>query len=167
MVLKATMLGLALIAVAGCGNRTVDTATIEKGIEGQVVATDTSVSNVDCPSDVKAQRGAKFTCGVGFSNGGSGKVEVTQVGLAHYQYALVPGSLQVPGTVFEKDVEQSLAQQGVTNATVNCPDNVIVKVGTYAVCEVKGPNGNVVGKVKFTFSDTSGTVDQSSVEQTS
>jgi hypothetical protein len=157
---------VSLLAAAGCGNPTVDTKTIEKGIQQQVVAGGTSVTNVDCPSNVKSEKGATFQCGVSFSNGATGKVEVTQAAIAHYQYALVPGSLQVPGSALEQEIEKQLSQQGVNNASVNCPDNIIVKVGTYVVCDVTGANGGK-GTVKFTFSDASGTVDTSSVETTS
>jgi hypothetical protein len=163
MQLKVALLGLAVLGAAGCGNGTVDAATVEKGIEQQVAAAGTSVTKVDCPSDVKSEKGATFRCGVSFANGATGKVEVTQTRVAHYEYALVPGSLQVPGSAFEKDIQAALGQKGVTGASVNCPDNVIVKVGTYVVCEVTGAKG-AQGKVKFTFSDASGTVDTSSVE---
>jgi hypothetical protein len=154
------------LAVAACGSPTVDTTTIEKGIEQQVVAGGTSVTNVDCPSNVQSEKGATFQCGVSFANGATAKVEVTQAAIAHFQYALVPGSLQVPGSALEQEIQKELGQKGVNNAAVNCPDNVIVKVGTYVVCDVTGANGGK-GSVKFTFSDASGTVDTNSVEATS
>ena len=154
-------------AVAGCGNRTIDTATIEKGIKDQVTAGGAPVSEVDCPDDVQSNTGTTFKCGVTFANGATGKVQVTEVKLGHYQYGLVPGSLQVPGSVLEEKIKADLEQKGAPNAGVNCPDNVIVKVGTYVVCDVKGPNGEKVGTVKFTFSEADGTVDDSSVSTSS
>jgi hypothetical protein len=160
------LLALPLLVAAGCGNKNVDTTTVEKGIEQQVVVGGTPVTNVDCPSDVESQVGATFRCGVAFANGASAKVEVEQEQRGHYGYALVPGSLHVPGKAFEDDIRQSLSQKGITNAAINCPDDVIVKVGTYVVCEVAGANGQQ-GTVKFTFSDASGTVDSSSVSTTS
>jgi hypothetical protein len=160
------LLGALLLFAVGCGDKTVDTGSIEKSIKDQVVGAGAPVTKVDCPSDVKSEKGATFKCDVSFENGGTGKVEVTQTGAGRFQYTTVPGSLQVPGSVFEKDIQQSLSQKGITNATVNCPDTVIVKVGTYAVCDVTGANG-AKSKVKFTFTDSSGTVDESSVETTS
>jgi len=154
---------LALIAV-GCGNAKVDTAGVENGIKQQVTAAGSPVSKVDCPSDVKVEKGATFKCSVTFENGATGKVQVLQEGGHHYVYSLAPGSVQVPGSVLEKKIQQQLTQQGATNPAVNCPDNIIVKVGTYVVCDVSGPKGK--GTVKFTFSDASGTVDTSSVSTT-
>ena len=80
-----------------------------------------------------------------------------------YTYVLTPGSLQVPATAVEPKIEQALKDQGVSSPSVNCPDNIIVKVGTYFECDFKSASGHT-GSVKFTFSDASGTVDTSSVE---
>jgi hypothetical protein len=155
---------VALVA-AGCANKTVDTKLIEQGIEDQVVAGGTTVEDVDCPNDVQSEKGAKFKCDVLFENGAGGVVEVTETSLSHFTYALVPGSLNVPGAAVEPDIEKQLAQQGVTEPQANCPDNIVVKVGTYVVCDFEGANGGQ-GTVKFTFSSTSGSVDASSVEAT-
>jgi Domain of unknown function (DUF4333) len=153
------------VTAAGCGGeKKVDTASIEKGIKDQVVAAGSSVTKVDCPSDVKSENGATFDCAVSFENSATGKVRVTQTSRNHFQYALVPGSLQIPGSVVEKQIQQQLTQQGASSPSVNCPDNIIVKVGTYVVCDVSGPKGS--GSVKFTFSSASGTVDTSSVTTT-
>jgi Domain of unknown function (DUF4333) len=157
----------ALIAIAGCGSKTVDTASIESGIKSQVTAAGAAVTKVDCPSDVKSETGTTFQCSASFENGGTAKVKVTQTGKNKFEYGLVPGSLQVPGSVFEAKIKQDLEQKGAPNAKVNCPDNVIVKVGTYVVCDVSSASGQKVGTVKFTFSDSSGTVDDSSVSTSS
>lgn len=157
-----TLAAVVLVA-AGCANKTVDTKVIEQGIADQVVAGDTTVKDVDCPDDVQSEKGNKFKCDVLFENGAGGVVEVTEATLNHFTYALVPGSLNVPGAAVEPDIEKQLAQQGVTDPQVNCPDNIVVKVGTYVVCNFEGANGGQ-GSVKFTFSSTSGTVDGSSVE---
>ena len=142
----------------------VDTASIESGIKQQV-DTKSPITKVSCPDDVKQEKGDTFNCTIKAENGATGKVKVTQQGGNKFVYTLVPGSLQVPGSVVEKQVAQELDQKGSPNATVNCPDNIIVKVGTYVVCDVTSENG-VKGTVKFTFSDSSGTVDTSSVEST-
>jgi hypothetical protein len=151
---------IALFA-AGCGDDTVDSAQVEKAIKGDVSAAGASASSVKCPDDVKSEKGASFNCDVTTTNGATGKVKVTQQGGNRYKYALVPGSLQVPGSVAEKEIEDQLASQGVNDASANCPDNIIVKLGTSVTCDVTGVKG--VGKVTFSWSDSSGTVDESSV----
>src|SRR3954451_1888963 len=153
------------LVLAACGSdKTVDTATIEQGIKQQV-DTASPITKVSCPDDVKAEKGDTFNCSLTAENGATGKVKVTQQGANQFVYTLVPGSVQVPGSVVEKSVAQELEQKGSADATVNCPDNIIVKVGTYVVCDVTSAKG-VKGTVKFTFSDSSGTVDTSSVEST-
>lgn len=71
------ILGLLAIAAGGCANETVDTQVIEQGIEDQVVAGTTTVSDVKCPGDIQSQKGATFKCDVLFDNGAGGVVEVT------------------------------------------------------------------------------------------
>jgi Domain of unknown function (DUF4333) len=68
----------------------------------------------------------------------------------------------VPGAVLEQRIQQTLAQKGASGAVVNCPNNIVVKVGTYVTCDLKGETQT--GTVTFTFSDASGTVDASSVK---
>ena len=151
-----------LVAVAGCGgDETLDTATIESGIKQQVTAAGSPVSKVECPSDVKSETGTTFQCSATFENSGTAKVKVTQTGRNSFTYSVVPGSLEVPGSVLEGEIEKVLDQQGAPDAEANCPENVIVKVGTYVVCDLAGPKATA--SVKFTFSDASGTVDEDSV----
>ena len=153
---------LGLFAVVGCGDKTVNTSAVEDAIHQQVTVAKSPVSKVNCPDNVKSEKGATFNCDVSLENGTTGKVKVTQSSAGHYSYGLVPGSVQVPGAVLESQVTQALAQKGAPESKVNCPDNIIVKVGTYVVCEVTGSNG-AKSSVKFTFSDPSGTVDSGSV----
>jgi hypothetical protein len=101
---------------------------------------------------------------VSWSNGATGKVKVTETSVGHYTYAPVAGSVMVPGSTVEKQVQDVLARQGAPNAMVSCPANIIVKVGTTVTCNVSGASGAVTGKVTFTFSDAQGTVDPSSVK---
>src|SRR6185503_18286055 len=113
----------------------------------------------------KAEKGATFTCSVSWDNGATGKVKVTQPTAARkYTYEPVSGSVQVPGATVEKSLQQELATQGAANAQVNCPDNIIVKVGTTVTCDVSGAGGKAGGTVTFTFSGAEGTVDPTSVQ---
>jgi hypothetical protein len=154
---------------AGCGsngssssNKTVDSSKVEQGIKDDLSSSSGEVSSAKCPDDVKSEKGATFNCNVTFANGSTGKVEVTQTGATTFSYDLVPGSVHVPGAVAEKEIQKDLAQQGIPNATVNCPDDIIVKSGTTVTCDVSGAKG--AGKVTFTFSREDGTVDSSSVK---
>jgi Domain of unknown function (DUF4333) len=149
---------------AATAARTVDDAKVEAGIKADLSTSSTQVTSAKCPNDVAVKQGGTFTCSVKFSNGASGKAKVTQLGGGRYSYELKPGSVQVPGTTADKAVEKSLAAQGIPNATVNCPQNIIVKVGTTVTCNVSGAQGAASGTVTFTFSSAEGTVDQSSVE---
>jgi Domain of unknown function (DUF4333) len=153
---------LAVVLLAGCGDETVDTSQVESGIKSDVKAAGSSPSSVKCPGDVKSERGATFECSVTMTNNATGKVKVTQQAGKTFTYQLVPGSVQVPGETAEAEIAKQLDAQGIPNATVNCPDNIIVKLDTSVTCDVAGSNR--VGKVTFSWSDSSGTVDESSVE---
>jgi hypothetical protein len=164
------------LAVAGCGSsnsadkqitaadKTVDSAQVEQGIKESLSTSSVKVTNATCPDDVKSEAGAKFTCSVKFSNGATGKAVVTETGLSKFSYALKPGSVQVPGATADAAVEKSLAAQGIPNATVQCPQNIIVKVGTTVTCNVSSASGIASGQVTFTFSDDEGTLDPASVK---
>src|SRR3954447_22820443 len=166
---------LAALAFAGCGgssdsetvpaDATVDATQVEQGIKDSLSTSSVKVTKASCPNDVKSENGAKFTCGVTFSNGATGKAKVTQTGPGNkFSYELKPGSVQVPGSTADAAVESSLAHQGAPNATVNCPQNIIVKVGTTVTCDVNGASGKASGQVTFTFSSAEGTVDAASVK---
>jgi Domain of unknown function (DUF4333) len=163
------------LLIGACGNsgglsgrttatssRTEDTASVETGITDQLSTAEAKVTGVKCPAEVAAAVGTSFTCSVTWSNGASGKVKVTKTRVNHYTYEPVTGSVQVPGSAVERSVEEQLTQQGVAEATVNCPDTIIVKLDTTVTCDLSGPG--VQGTVTFSFSSASGTVDPSSVQ---
>jgi Domain of unknown function (DUF4333) len=160
--------------VAGCGGsddtatsaapQTVDDAQVEQGIKDDLSTSSTDVSSAKCPTDVAVEMGATFTCTVTFENGATGKTTVSQQGANRYTYELKAGSVQVPGATAEAAVEKSLAADGAPNATVACPGNIIVKVGTTVTCNVSGAQGAANGTVTFTFSSAEGTVDPASVD---
>jgi len=169
---------LGALTLAGCGGddskaadattpsptpRTVDDAQVEQGIETDLSTASVKVTSAKCPTDVEAKSGATFTCNVTFSNGATGKATVTQAAPNQFTYELKPGSVQVPGEAADAAVETQLAKQGAPNATVNCPENIIVKVGTTVECNVSGAQGAASGTATFTFSSDEGTVDPSSV----
>ena len=178
---QARAFAVALVAVgafatAGCGSSkegdtatsakpaTVDTSEVESTIKTQFSTSAVKASSVKCPEDVKSEAGATFKCDVKWSNGAAGKVKVTGESLNQFSYEVVSGSVQIPGESVDKTLEKRLAQQGAPNATVNCPQNIIVKVGTTVTCNVSSASGAANGTVTFTFSSESGEVDPSSVE---
>jgi hypothetical protein len=161
--LSAFALVLCSLLAAGCGGtKKVDSSTVEKGIESQIHVLTAKPASVNCPDNVESKAGQTFTCTATLSNGAEGKVKVDEPKKGQFEYSLVPGSLMMPGAVLEDKVKKDLEQAGVSNASVNCPDNVIIKVGTTVTCDVK--SSTKTGKVTFTFSDASGTVDSSSVK---
>ena len=137
---------------------------MEQGIKDSLSTPSVKVTDAKCPSGVKAEKGATFTCNVTLSNGGTGKAEVTQTGPNSFTYTLQEGSVQIPGETADAAVEKSLAAKGAPGATVQCPQNIIVKVGTTVTCNVSGVQGVASGTVTYTFSEANGTVDSSSVK---
>ena len=168
-----------VVVAAGCGSsndemattvatstepRTVNAAQVEQGIEDDLSTASASVTSAKCPDDVSVQQGETFTCTVAFDTGASGRATVTQLGANKYSYELEAGSVQVAGSTAEAAIKKSLAAQGLPDAVVNCPDNIIVKVGTTVTCDLSSSGGAASGSVTFTFSDADGTVDPASVE---
>ena len=161
----ALVLGCALV-LAACGDdtKTVDDAQIEQGIERSISTSQVEVTSVKCPTDEKSEVGNTFDCSVKLSNGGTGKVEVEQTGRNNFSYTLKDGSVQIPGSVAEEQIEKQLATEGIQNASVNCPDNIIVKVGTTVTCDIASAQGTTAASVTYTFSEADGEVDPDSVE---
>lgn len=155
-----------LLATAGCGgDDTVDASKAEQGIESSPLSTSTTqITSASCPDDVKKEKDKTFTCDVKLSGGGKAKVTVTQTSNHNtFSYAFKSGSVVLPGATVDKAVEEDLADAGINGATVNCPDTVPVKPDTTVTCPVTTANGRQA-TVSFTFSDSSGTVESSSVE---
>ena len=156
-----------LLATAGCGSDdTIDASKAEQGIESSSLSTSTTqITSASCPQDIKKEKDKTFTCDVKLSGGGKGKVTVTQTSDHNtFSYAFKSGSVVLPGSTVDKEVEQNLADAGVKGAQVNCPDTVPVKPGTTVTCPVTGSSGRQA-TVSFTFSSASGTVDSSSVKE--
>ena len=158
---------LGLLATAGCGSDdTVDASKAEQGIESSSLSTSTTqITSASCPDDVKKEKGKTFTCDVKLSGGGKAEVTVTETSNHDtFTYAYKPGSVVLPGSTVDKEVEQSLDDAGIENATVNCPSTVPVKTGTTVTCPVSTSSG-AQATVSFTFSSSSGSVDSSSVNE--
>jgi|SRR5947209_289311 len=169
---SAVALALGMAAAAGCGSAgtdravpgTVDAAAVETQIAHQISVPGASVSSVKCPDDVKAESSASFQCSVALTNGATGKVNVTQQRPSSFTYSLVSGSVQVPGATVEQSLRADLTQKGYPEASVNCPDTIIVKLDTTVTCDVTGAQGAANGTITFGFSSAAGTIDTSSIE---
>ena len=156
-----------LLATAGCGSDdAVDASKAEQGIESSSLSTSTTqITSASCPNDVKKEKDKTFTCDVKLSGGGKGKVTTTQTSDHNtFSYAFKSGSVVLPGSTVDKAVEQDLADAGIKDATVKCPDSVPVKPGTKVTCPVTTSSGRQA-TVSFEFSDSSGTVNPSSVKE--
>jgi hypothetical protein len=72
----AALVGAA--ALAGCGEKTIESGELESELKSQLGA-DAGVEpkSVECPDDIKAEKGKKFDCTLTAPNGDEVRVEVT------------------------------------------------------------------------------------------
>lgn len=82
-----------------------------------------------------------------FSSDATGKATVTQVGPSKFAYDLKPGSVQVPGEVVDDAIEKQLIAEGIPNAIVNGPQDIIVTVVTTVTCNITGAQGAATSTV--------------------
>jgi hypothetical protein len=165
-VASTAAVALGLLAASGCGSDTVDASKAEQGIEDSSLSNSTTdITSASCPSDVEKKKGGTFTCDVKLSEGGKAEVTVTQTSKHNtFSYAYKAGSVVLPGSEVDKQLEQELADAGVKDAQVNCPSSVPVKTGTTVTCPITTASG-AQASVTFEFSDSSGTIDSSSVDE--
>ena len=118
---------VAVLNAVGCGssNDTVDASKAEQGIENSSLNNSTTqITSASCPSDAKKEKGGTFTCDVKLSGGGKAEVTVTQTSNHNtFSYAYKSGSVVLPGSEVDKELEQDLADAGVKDAQVNCPSS--------------------------------------------
>ena len=162
------MVVVAVLNAVGCGssNDTVDASKAEQGIQNSSLNNSTTqITSASCPGDAKKEKGGTFTCDVKLSGGGKAEVTVTQTSNHNtFSYAYKSGSVVLPGSEVDKELEQDLADAGVKDAQVNCPSSVPVKTGTSVTCPVTLSSG-AQATVTFEFSSSSGTIDSSSVKE--
>ena len=166
----SVMAGMAVVAVlagaAGCGSDTVDASKAEQGLENSSLSNSiTQITSASCPDDVEKEKDQTFACDVKLSGGGKAKVTVTQTSNGNtFSYAYKPGSVVLPGSQVDQQLEQALDGAGAKDARVNCPSSVPVKLDTTVTCPVTLAGG-AQATVSFEFSNSSGTVDSSSVKE--
>ena len=70
----------AAVALAACGEKTLDTADAEDEISDQLVAQGRPKPKaVECPDDMKAKKGEKYTCTLTAPAGDKAKVNLTML----------------------------------------------------------------------------------------
>jgi uncharacterized protein DUF4333 len=151
LVSRAGLLLAALVALvlAGCGvEKTLDTDKAENDIESAIeLQTGADVNSVECPKDVKAEKGGKFTCEATAADGTKATIHLTQTSEG--------GDAQIDSpllhiNIMEDSIAESLRMQTGKRATVDCPDLVAAKKGgAQLTCRSSsgGKNKNVAVKV--------------------
>ncbi len=129
----ATLPLLAALALASCGESTIDSAKGEKFIRGvvakQVVV---RVATVTCPDDVKRKQGATFSCSVAGDDGSKGNVLVTQRDDDGNISVSAPFlHVREAETVMQEQIAKRLK---VEDVTIACPEIVAVKKDARFAC---------------------------------
>jgi len=138
----------ATLALAGCGETTIDSAKGETFIRG--VVTDqigAKVKTVSCPDDVKAMKGDMFKCQVTAADGSKGDVDVTQADDA--------GNVKVNADFLHvREAEQVISQQisrpGAPTAKVACQEIVLVAKGERFGCTATSGSDELELAVRLT-----------------
>lgn len=149
---RATVAALGLAGVLGltaCGG-TLDTGELEDQTS-QAIADDigVQVDSVDCPDDIEAKAGSRFTCTATAADGTTASVEVVQTD--------DEGNVQISAELVNiPSIESELVQQIGGAATVDCPDSLIVaSKGTTFTCDATDEDGTT-GKIEVTFQNDQG-----------
>jgi hypothetical protein len=139
---------VALAVLAGCGTETLETDDAESQIASTIeLQTGADVRSVECPGDVKAEKGKKFTCEATAADGTNATINLTQTsdeGDVHIDAPLVHVN------IMEDFIAESLRMQTGKRATVDCPDLVAAKKGgTQLTCRSSsgGNKKNIAVKV--------------------
>jgi hypothetical protein len=143
---------VAALALASCGETTVDAAMGETFIRGVVVEQiGARVASVRCPDGVKAKKGGTFTCTVTGTDGSKGNVKVTQKS--------DDGALEVDVPFLHvREAERVMADRIDTrfkaNAKVDCPEIVVDRKGGLFTC--RETIGGTARRVSVRLTDGAG-----------
>lgn len=131
----AVPLLVAALALASCGESTVDAATAEALIRSAVAnQIQARVASVVCPGGVKRERGRRFTCLVTGTDGSKGVANVTP---------REGGGLSVRAPFLHvREAEAAMADQiakqaKVDGVTIECPEIITAERGTRFTCKAK------------------------------
>ena len=170
-------LALAALLAAGCGTKTLKGGEIEGFVEKTAKEQGAKVTSVDCPDDVKAEKGKSFTCKVKGAGGKEADINVEQtsnhgnVSIGRQDFIPLLGGGKAPVAkplsglpLNVSGVEQAITKEvssksngAVKAASVDCPSRVVVKRGATFTCEVTSDKGKTT-KFKVTQTDAQGNV---------
>ncbi len=158
--LGVVLVAAGVLAAVGCaGEKVVKTEnaerSIERSLERQLGA---EVRSVDCPDEVKAEKGGTFICTATGGDGTRAKIDVVQTsdeGDIRFREPLLHTG---PA---EDAIRQGIEQQTGEDITVKCQDLVVARAGAKLVCRatargeaanvdvtVKDARGNIEWKVR-------------------
>lgn len=133
------MLACAAVLAAGCGTKTINSDEAEKQVREELAQQlGASVKSVDCPDEVEAKKGDKFSCTAKGADGTTAKIPVTQTsdsGSFHFSTPLLHTG---PA---EQQIEQGVSEQVGSEVTVACPDLVEARKGTKLTCKLEDSSG--------------------------
>lgn len=135
---------LIAIAVAGCGERVLDTPKAEKFVQTTVQdEIQAQVKSVDCPEGVKEKKGSKFTCLVVGADGSRGRALMTQTDAKGGVHMSAP-------FIHVHEVEASIVsglekQLDTTGVKVDCPEIIPVGTGRKFKCAATDKDGQKAG----------------------
>lgn len=150
---------IAALALAGCEasvsiDRSLNTGRAERVLKAGILAqTPVAVAAVDCPSDVSAKKGVRFTCTARGADGSKAPVAVVVTdskGNVRWNADLVD----------QTRVESAITglvkrRMGVTGGTVDCPDVVELRARGRYSCALRAPDGSTA-TAKVTLEDDTG-----------
>jgi Domain of unknown function (DUF4333) len=151
LVSRAGLLVAVLVAptvLAGCGTETLDADKAEALITSSIeLQTGADVTSVDCPDDVKPEKGGRFTCEVTAADGTKATLNLRQT---TEEGDVEIGAPVVHVAIMEDFIAEGLRMKTGKRATVDCPDLVVAKKGGAQVtCRSSsaGKKKNVVAEV--------------------
>lgn len=133
------LLACAAVFAAGCGTKTINSDEAEKQMREQLAQQlGASVKSVDCPAEVEAKKGGKFSCTAKGGDGTTAKIPATQTsdsGRFHFDAPLLH-----TGTA-EQQIAKGVSEQVGSEITVACPDLVVAGKGTKLTCKAEDSSG--------------------------
>lgn len=128
---------LAAVALASCGESTIDAAKGEKFIRGVVAKqVGARVATVSCPGDIETKKGDRFTCTVTGADGSKGDVLVTQRDDDGNVAVSAPFlHVREAETVMAEQIAKQTKEREVK---VACPEIIVVKKSELFRCKATG-----------------------------
>ncbi len=140
-----------LVLTASACSKKVDSSSVEKQVVTNVESVFPDVKDVsaDCPSNVKAQKGKKFSCKLTLDGRVTYiRIEIKKVEGKRFTFDLKPTKAIIPITTYEK----KLAEQGGAGTKVDCGDDKLLfkDPGDTITCKVtvKGQTQQLKLRVK-------------------